>query len=749
MLAIITPGSVTDEWKCSYDSPTDPESRTQQHIVIFWLQFTTITIIKLMGVRSVLHLFLQNETLHLLFITMIHLLISGCDSLMGVSLIGILTTAAAVYILVSSIVCDSASFYTAGTLLFLIFGGYNKPLGNSSVYRSVSLPYTGPNIDVHNTANETTGTPRVEQCRLPTLLDQLDAITKSTNMDDIPKNKHPDDAALVQLPMPELENIQDVLKGMSRLPALCEDFHTEVVLHTLDRLFDGFDASLQRVPTKPEDFDDIPKEMSAPWELHEKTCSDSALHFGTRTLDNFDISIELRDAKLKLESAMMQQKSTIGNKWTPEFNEGPLHDVQYLKRQAGLEGVMFLLDGEASDPLDPNDSADGWSDDRSIAGDTADIDWFHFFLQKDLHPKVAQILEGATRHAVVASRSERTGLNAMIQYLETVYHRLNGKYTSMEALFKSLKVRAHEQSSLQPYLTGQQMVAINEGCADYNFDNDVSEVCDLLSYLTDNPEYEKIQGTNSVVSWVADVDQHELFSPHEFLTCACGAKAMDLVLHYRDEQEHIFAIENIRDSFCELEFLDLEALDDEYERKEKEDEYEAIHGRTTPLRCREIRQVCDVHAIPTNNIWVLLDDSTRDLNQYLEPVEDSSLPAPGMYHLTSYSAGFRLPQRFLQIEYEKLCPRCAHGHLHPPAFEYCVDCFPDGQHFDCAECESHLLLQKPVGQDIPLVEHREIECMKLQIDERLMDQVYTARVDIRCFSQWEVDTADRPMRHDW
>jgi hypothetical protein len=87
-----------------------------------------------------------------------------------------------------------------------------------------------------------------------------------------------------------------------------------------------------------------------------------------------------------------------------------------------------------------------------------------------------------------------------------------------------------------------------------------------------------------------------------------------------------------------------------------------------------------------------------------------------LFHFDSYPAGFCTTSEFVQVEYRNLSPRCVHGRLHPSALEYCIECFPDGRHFNCAEYEAHPLFQKPAGQDFRLLEHRKIKACKLRLD---------------------------------
>jgi hypothetical protein len=55
------------------------------------------------------------------------------------------------------------------------------------------------------------------------------------------------------------------------------------------------------------------------------------------------------------------------------------------------------------------------------------------------------------RGQIIATRSERTGFNIMIQHLEELWHQVHGKHKSIAEVFKSHKRHVQERSGLQPY----------------------------------------------------------------------------------------------------------------------------------------------------------------------------------------------------------------------------------------------------------------------------------------------------------
>ena len=292
------------------------------------------------------------------------------------------------------------------------------------------------------------------------------------------------------------------------------------------------------------------------------------------------------------------------------------------------------------------------------------------------------------------------------------------------------------------------MVAVNEGVADYNL-GDVGEVCNLLQTLRSSCEHEKLCVANPVLGWVWQVDQQELLKPYDFNPCACGYAAMDGVMQYREKEElgYVPADTCISHFEFELNFLDVDELDSDYDRKAQEDEAE-VHRISTPPRYRGITQICDLHEFPTNNIWVLIDDSFENLNDRLVPTY-SGLPVPGMHTLTLYPPGFHITQDFVQVKCEDLSLRCVHGCLHPPAVNSCLECFPSGRRFNCDECESHPLPQKPKGQDSTIVEHNEIETGKLNVDCNIVQAQHVVQQKKERMERWEVQTAHERMKYAW
>ncbi|KAJ4317424.1 hypothetical protein N0V94_004956 [Neodidymelliopsis sp. IMI 364377] len=459
---------------------------------------------------------------------------------------------------------------------------------------------------------------------------------------------------------------------------------------------------------------------------------------------------------------MKQQMTTTERKWYPAFFEGPLDSVRVSKRFAGLQGVFYVTDQQQPSYTLDEDSECGWSDDRSVAGDKLDIDWMLYLSSKTFPDELMQQLIAAPHPDASLARYEQSGLNIMGEYVELQWHIYNnpeGSFGSLNQVCAFQKARAQRHrpacpqdlrwscdpnSNSRPYLTGKEMVIINEGVCDYIAECD-GELSDFIAYLRKSSDHMKAEATNPVPHWVDQIDQNDLLDPHDFAPYACGGKAMEELLLYREESEPGYPTQESSTSFFEPSFLSVDVLDEEYDRKEQEKEALLID---IPPRCREIVQVCDVHAVPTNNIWVLIDSCFEDPNRRIVP-ECGSLPVPGMLTRTSYPPEFHITPGFLQVPFERLVPRCEHGHLHPPALEFCPECFPSGQHRDCLECESHPVLRKKKGCDFALAEFQELENRKQQHDQDQFAAAYQATRVNKYLQQFEIQTASQCLVYHW
>lgn len=412
-----------------------------------------------------------------------------------------------------------------------------------------------------------------------------------------------------------------------------------------------------------------------------------------------------------------------------------------MKRDNALQQVVYMDDDQPLSECPTNEDSATSGSDRSVAGDNDDIDWMHYLLQSSLpEPFEQRLLAGASRATLGVVRHGRNGINVAVQDLETLWHAVknpDGPFASLAAVCAYQKQLAQQHrpacaqdsrpclgpnSGLRAYLSGEEMAVINEGIGEYGSEPVAFQSVpdSVFSFLRGSPKYAKSKASNTVFGWVDQINQNKILDPFAFYPCACGYKVMDEVLEYRKELEPNYPTEETCTSLFELNCHGMDELDDDYDLKEQMD---ASFRTETPPRCRDIIQHCDIHAIPTNSIWILLDSSAGDVKDQLAAT-NSSLPAPGMLAFTSYAPDFRITPGFMQVSYETLPPRCKHGHLHRPAFEFCLGCFPTGQHYNCVECEDHPILQKPMRRDFTLNDVDSFESGKLAYDQKLFITAY-------------------------
>ena len=160
-------------------------------------------------------------------------------------------------------------------------------------------------------------------------------------------------------------------------------------------------------------------------------------------------------------------------------------------------------------------------------------------------------------------------------------------------------------------------------------------------------------------------------------------------------------------------------------------------------------QLCDLHAIPTNLQWILMD-GVDNLNAVLVGPGDG-MPVPGFKKLNKYPDGYRMPQGFKDdiaqgfendTLYRYRLPRCEHGDRHPPFADHCVLCFPGGEHGDCAECSAHPELPE-IMEDPVLGELSDEWAVADDKDrlERLRAAAYAAADHEDFYVSWEQETA--------
>lgn len=149
----------------------------------------------------------------------------------------------------------------------------------------------------------------------------------------------------------------------------------------------------------------------------------------------------------EIDGMMRQQMMANKNQWFSNFYEGPLWHVPVSKHDDAQEGAVYVPHGlPPSAPPSDSESSE-WSHDRSIAGDAADIDWLHCYLEEHLSGDFPQYLTNIARRSIMnATRSERTGANVKIEFLELIWHKSlgnNGPFASLD------EVRAFQKSRVQ------------------------------------------------------------------------------------------------------------------------------------------------------------------------------------------------------------------------------------------------------------------------------------------------------------
>ena len=402
----------------------------------------------------------------------------------------------------------------------------------------------------------------------------------------------------------------------------------------------------------------------------------------------------------------------------PSFHDGPLHEVCDLAWRQRLADVHSRYN---PDDLKSCIWEVGSGADRPIAGDAKDIEYILKDVWQNLPAHQQLIITNTGLGAYSAGRDGTTGYNFFMCDLELLWHQahppvFNGHVLEVLDLkvivsYEMARSRAHRSAcprGIVPYagvyathrlyLTGAQEITVNEGCCDYGLCTEDAAQSETIRRLEAHPNHAGAKSTNPVPGWLDRTVGFTFYDPNAYLPCICGKKARQAHLESRLGIEPGYDPEWNGSTEPEPALLGEEALEEDRKRKAQDDGLDGGYPRS-----EDFAQECPLHAIPTNNPWILMD-GVEDPNNLLVGAK-GELPAPGFTVATVFPAGFRIPYGFVKPDFTTLPPRCEHGHLHPPFVDACMRCFPTGEHDgDCAECDQHdavkAIKQNPMDEDV-------------------------------------------------
>ncbi|UPX15456.1 uncharacterized protein EKO05_0005902 [Ascochyta rabiei] len=390
----------------------------------------------------------------------------------------------------------------------------------------------------------------------------------------------------------------------------------------------------------------------------------------------------------------------------PTFCEGRLDNVrrEALYRRYRSVRDFYNQDETASDFT----GLASWPD-RSVSGDEKDI---YGMLGQGWHYLSSQMQQYIVNNGfreLIRIRDGITGLNLFSTQLELAWHRnnplmMNGglpQVTDIKDVYicQISKTRSHRTPystssracsgfslNHRQYLTDEQEVLINQGSVEYIEETANAKISGRLQDLRASSRHGQAQLDNPVLGWLDGMERVEQFDANDCLPCNCGRKAMHDQLRFRYTAEPGYNPSQYAYAAPEPGFLLDEALELDRRKKMLDASY---YGPAVGFpRSQSVAQICDLHAIPSNNLWILVDDCVEDANKCLSDAT-GDLPVPGFVNLQRYPHGFRIPRGFLEVERDELPPRCKHGYLHPPFADHCNRCFPNGEHENCPECDTH------------------------------------------------------------
>ncbi|KAL1794451.1 hypothetical protein ACET3X_007872 [Alternaria dauci] len=374
----------------------------------------------------------------------------------------------------------------------------------------------------------------------------------------------------------------------------------------------------------------------------------------------------------------------------PTFNTG---ENIYASNQASEAGPIHISVFAGGTDLM------SWPD-RPVAADKTDLDYMAKQLTQYLPAQMLQRIISVPSEYWYRTR-DASGFNVLVRDLELEWFRLvhNVSLTMNSEVIKLIVGQYRKRytpacprywrfqypptDSARPYLDIEEEFAINEGIADYNGDYRAVEVVGEVQHtLRTNAQFSKLDyGSEPILKWLSNVEEERLVDPHVYGRCKCGEAAMQAVRCFRRQDESHYNSKTQR-SFRKFPLRQMP-------EHESDDRYVCdVEQRTAYPRSQQITQICKQHKTVTDNIFVLVDTSIKDINDRLSN-PGGILPVPGRRNSSVYPDGWQVKKHGVQPPFEQRPPRCRHGFLHSKS---CSECFPR-RHFalQCQECIEYRL----------------------------------------------------------
>jgi hypothetical protein len=150
----------------------------------------------------------------------------------------------------------------------------------------------------------------------------------------------------------------------------------------------------------------------------------------------------------------------------------------------------------------------------------------------------------------------------------------------------------------------------NEGIGGYNYVCRDGSLSQLQQQLEARCKQKSNMDQGTIPLWVNSIDEDTLLDPNAFDPCCCGEADVKLMIQYHNEKEHGYDPAKQDHSRSPLPFGRHHSLLDRWNRrKEGRPDDEEL-----PPRSQTFTQVCSLHAIVSNNIYVMVDTSVENIN---------------------------------------------------------------------------------------------------------------------------------------
>ncbi|KAF1911085.1 hypothetical protein BDU57DRAFT_109779 [Ampelomyces quisqualis] len=275
-------------------------------------------------------------------------------------------------------------------------------------------------------------------------------------------------------------------------------------------------------------------------------------------------------------------------------------------------------------------------------------------------------------HGMVA-RDQLLPINTLNDVEEAQW--LRTRNARSEVYAENRDLMSPEINTHRAYLTDyEEQHLVNVGIVDYTPYNENYGLSPLQEELRSHNQVLRCQDKTTIPLWLWSFGEDEAWDPNAYDPCHCGMLAGDSLTEYRQEKEPGYFAITLNHLQFPVQYIETKAGIFEREKLQKVGK-EGTGDKQQLPRCQQISQICDLHALVTDDIFVLIDSRIDDPNTRIS-APWGLLPVPGLKDRSVYPQDFLIKPGFREIPYEDLPRRCHHGEEFPETDRGCEICFP-------------------------------------------------------------------------